>query len=419
MAYYNPGMEPENLKKKLKSLFEKLDSAYPDKIVIGLHNDHKKWGETVTTLYRELGYPDGKSFLEAYGYQYGRKDNPGGRPKSVDPEAIIKEFQEKYPNGSPFKTAEELFAGTEYESKLKTIMNQSKEVFGMPLGKYLLSIGLLQSKVKPKEDTKKYIVCKVKPTAVERSFYYITPLRSIHEGDHVEIPLGAANSVVYGLVEEVINCSRATAPCDVDTVKTILGKVGTREYNIGLFHSALQANAAVETDQLIEHASVSAFHEAKFAGPKMTGKILWAYCKGFSTEILKALDYLVEKDKQIYEYRDLILLEPGVSGLFVYANDVEDVMARYPDIKMAMFAENSDSGTADLCYSRSGYPMITESYTIGKCDIKSKTKWTVKHSPTEDFTEGDIRYTFRYRDDWDAVNYVYTDESGARRQLGK
>ena len=159
MANYSPNMEPENLKKKLKSLFEKLDSAYPDKSIIGLHSDHKQWGEAVTTLYRELGYPDGKSFLEAYGYQYGRKDNPGGRPKSVDPEAIIKEFQEKYPNGSPFKKAEELFAGTEYESKLKTIMNQSKDVFGMPLGKYLLSIGLLQPKaetspktVKPKKE---------------------------------------------------------------------------------------------------------------------------------------------------------------------------------------------------------------------------------------------------------------------------
>ena len=150
MAFYNPGEEPEKLKKRMKTLFDKLDSAYPDKIIIGLHNDYKKWGETVTTLYRELGYPDGKSFLEAYGYQYGRKDNSGGRPKSVDPEAIIKEFQEKYPNGSPFKTTEELLAGTEYDSNRKTIMNLSKEVFGMPLGKYLLSIGLLQSKAKPK-----------------------------------------------------------------------------------------------------------------------------------------------------------------------------------------------------------------------------------------------------------------------------
>ena len=155
MAYYNPGMEPENLKKKLESLFEKLDSAYPDKIIIGLHSDHKKWGETVTSLYRELGYPDGKSFLEAYGYQYiFKKANSEGRPRTVDPEVIINELREKYPNGSPFKKAEELFAGTEYESKLKTIMNQSKEVFGMPLGKYLLSIGLLQPKVKKSEEKK-------------------------------------------------------------------------------------------------------------------------------------------------------------------------------------------------------------------------------------------------------------------------
>lgn len=153
MAYYNPGAEPENLKKRIRTLFDKLDSAYPDKNIVGLHNEHKKWGETVTKLYKELGYSDGKSFLEAYGYKYGTKDLNGGRPKTTDPEAIIKELQKRYPNGSPYETAEKLFeANPDYFPKLKTMTNVSKATFGMPFGKYLLSIGLIQSKRASKEN---------------------------------------------------------------------------------------------------------------------------------------------------------------------------------------------------------------------------------------------------------------------------
>lgn len=152
-----PGNEPEKIKKRLTTLFSKLDGAYPDKVIVGLHKDHKKWGETVSELYKLLGYEDGKSFLEAYGYTYGSKES--GRPKN-DSTRIIEALQNKYPTGSPFKSADELFeANPEYLSKLKSLKNQSSTLFGMPLGKYLLSIGLIQSKTQPK---KKEIVEKPK-----------------------------------------------------------------------------------------------------------------------------------------------------------------------------------------------------------------------------------------------------------------
>ena len=148
-----PGNEPKDLKKRMDVLFEKLDTAYPDKCIVGLHKDHKKWGETVTDLYRKLGYPDGKSFLEAYGYKYQTQN--GGRPNSTNVEEIISFFKEKYPNGSPFNKAEELFNDCpEYASKYKTISNQASGIFGMSLGEYLLSIGLIQKKsssIKEKE----------------------------------------------------------------------------------------------------------------------------------------------------------------------------------------------------------------------------------------------------------------------------
>ena len=56
---------------------------------------------------------------------------------------------------------------------------------------------------------------------------------------------------------------------------------------------------------------------------------------------------------------------------------------------------------------------------IGECDTNSKSRWTLKNSPTEDFKEGNIEYTFKFSDDWEGLNYVFTDETGVRKQLGK
>lgn len=79
MAIIPKGSEPANIKKRLDTLFAKLDCAYPDKVIQGLQKDHKKWAETVRELYRLLGYPDGDAFLNAYGYTVVRGE--AGRPK--------------------------------------------------------------------------------------------------------------------------------------------------------------------------------------------------------------------------------------------------------------------------------------------------------------------------------------------------
>ena len=65
MAIIPIGQEPERIKKRMDTLFAKLNEAYPDKVISGLQKEHKKWAETVTELYRLLGYEDNKSFIEA------------------------------------------------------------------------------------------------------------------------------------------------------------------------------------------------------------------------------------------------------------------------------------------------------------------------------------------------------------------
>ncbi len=47
---YTPGNEPESIRKRIDRLFAKLDEAYPDKVIVSLNKDHKKWGEIVTQL---------------------------------------------------------------------------------------------------------------------------------------------------------------------------------------------------------------------------------------------------------------------------------------------------------------------------------------------------------------------------------
>ena len=140
-VFYKPGEEPIDIKKRIDTLFEKLDGAYPDKVIVGLHKDHKKWGETVTDLYRKLGYKSGADFLIAYGYTVS--DDKGGRPKA-DHTSTIEEVKRRYPNGANFKTADEfLEANADISGQLSTLRKDANQVLGMTFGKWLKSIGVL------------------------------------------------------------------------------------------------------------------------------------------------------------------------------------------------------------------------------------------------------------------------------------
>lgn len=141
---YAPGKEPESIRKRLDRLFAKLDSAYPDKIISGLHKDHKKWGESVTELYRLLGYPDGNSFLTAYGYTL--VNSVGGRPAG-DPMEVVLELKRRYPNGPTCATLLELIEeNPDLSSKFSNLRSRSEKFFGMTLAKYFVQEGLLLEK---------------------------------------------------------------------------------------------------------------------------------------------------------------------------------------------------------------------------------------------------------------------------------
>lgn len=141
MAIIPKGQEPANVKKRINTLFPKLDEAYPNKVIVALQRDHKKWDETAREISKQLGYANKNDFLTAYGYKIEKLE--GGRP-SGDHMAIIDELKKRYPNGAPFAKIGELQeANSDLANKFKTLANKSKELFGMSLADYFKSIGLL------------------------------------------------------------------------------------------------------------------------------------------------------------------------------------------------------------------------------------------------------------------------------------
>lgn len=137
------GNEPLNVTTKLNNLLNDLKATYPDGVVRNLQRDHKKWAEKVTFLYRELGYPDGDSFLNAYGFTVER--NITGRPKSNDYSAIIEELKKRYPDGPEFSKVSDLEkANPDLAPSLKTMANNATELFGTSFKDYLKKIGILK-----------------------------------------------------------------------------------------------------------------------------------------------------------------------------------------------------------------------------------------------------------------------------------
>ena len=153
---YTPGNEPDNIKRRLSTLFAKLDEAYPDKAIFRLHNDHKKWGETVTELYRLLGYASGKNFLMAYGYTM--VEHKGGRPANKN-EELIEELKRRYPDGAPFTSVAQLKeANADLATKIKTLENEASAILGMSLKNYLTKQSIFVSGVKKTENNSSNIV---------------------------------------------------------------------------------------------------------------------------------------------------------------------------------------------------------------------------------------------------------------------
>lgn len=126
--------------KRITALTGKLDEAYPDLDISGFRQAHKKWGEAAGEISKRLRFSSGDDFIRAMGYTI--HTSKGGRPtNNVD--EVLDEIRRRYPNGVASLTVlrEE---NPDLSGKIKTLVNNSGKLWGMPLTDYLTSIGILQ-----------------------------------------------------------------------------------------------------------------------------------------------------------------------------------------------------------------------------------------------------------------------------------
>ena len=141
MAIILQGNEPEKIKKRMDTLFSKLNTTYSDKNISSLQKDHKKWDETAREISKQLGYASKNDFLRAYGYTIEK--TKAGRP-SEDYISVIDELKRRYPDGAPFESVDELKAANpDLAGKFKGLANRSNELFGSSLKQYFRRIGLI------------------------------------------------------------------------------------------------------------------------------------------------------------------------------------------------------------------------------------------------------------------------------------
>ena len=147
---------PESEKRVLENLLRDLNETYPDKVIVRLQQDHKKWYEKVTRLYKNIGYASRDEFLSAYGFTEVKGKN--GRP-SADLNAIIEELISRYQGDRYADSIDQVKADNpDIAPKLKNISNKSKDLFGMSLNNYLKEKGVLKSdKSVAEEKNKEYI----------------------------------------------------------------------------------------------------------------------------------------------------------------------------------------------------------------------------------------------------------------------
>ena len=144
---------PESEQRVLDNLIRDLNETYPDKIIVRLQQDHKKWYEKVTRLYKNIGYASRDEFLAAYGFTV--EQGKGGRP-SNDLNAIVEELIGRY-EGDKFVTSIDQLKeeNPDIAPKLKSLQNKAKELFGMSFNSFLKEKGIFQSDKSAAEERNK------------------------------------------------------------------------------------------------------------------------------------------------------------------------------------------------------------------------------------------------------------------------
>lgn len=133
------------LKAREEAAIADLNALASDGVIECLDAKDKSLGKRLSKLYPRLGYETRKDMIEAFGFTLSGRT---GRPVSVDPAQFVDEICALYSERAPFASNKEFESllkeeHPELASKLKTVKNNAKYVFGRSYGAELDARGIL------------------------------------------------------------------------------------------------------------------------------------------------------------------------------------------------------------------------------------------------------------------------------------
>lgn len=134
-----------NLQQRVDQAIADLEAHYPDKKIKLLDTVDKNLGKRLSALYKLIGYDSRADFCVAYGFEL-IVSRGGGRPATVDPEAVLTELESRYKDRTKPSTIKQLSEqNPDLKGKIKTITNASTKHFGKRFSDVLLERGILEA----------------------------------------------------------------------------------------------------------------------------------------------------------------------------------------------------------------------------------------------------------------------------------
>ena len=141
--------------------------------------------------------------------------------------------------------------------------------------------------------------------------------------------------------------------------------------------------------------------------------------RGPESDLRKLMDVYHHYNTKLTKTKIPNIFELSLKDFFDYypgSAYLNDVIKKFPTLKIAGFIEDWSCGEVHVAYSESGYGFVTDTRFAGTFDTKADWSWHWEHGPTDTIKDRspDIRtgimhnvsYSFPFKKQWDSNNYV-------------
>ncbi len=417
---YKPGQEPDFIRPKIESMLRRLSEYYPDNIIRnGLQNEHKKLSSSISGLYQWLGYPDSKSMLEAYGYQYIKRE--AGRPESNHDE-VIEILLEKYKTTLKVHSISELTNDNpELKGKIKTLQNRALELYGKTLKKYFEEIGILAPREREErhkvvhevrvertlDDYNQIVDSLVEKYKTEKRPYTLREL--CEENPDYELELHSLKYMAPRLYNKqlkkyfieigILGEKELEIKRKEPKVPKIKKKAPRLYEPLPDVQSTLD-DVISDDEEPVMLLDISSFQKVdrekyKIRNVFRCNSEYADYCesrfRGYDEDIEKLRKYLSKGNyhEEPYEYGDMpswnrnfmvYKLGDGFSEMRVFHENAPDLVKEFPSLKVLSLCENRDMSRVYALFSDSGYAVYSKCEDVGLYDPRAEdgdSRWAM------------------------------------------